>query len=117
MTGPIWRLSYLINISRVFYRTGINEYNVDGIKTIHAEVNASKKVKKSDNIKKIIFVVYRTNKTGTSLLCSKPCKHCLKTAFFSLKKKNYIIDRLYFFNKYHKLSFYNNRTIMDILNL
>ena len=116
MGTPIWSHLLLIKNSRVFYGTGINEYNVDGIKTIHAEVNACKKVKKTDNKKKIIYTVYRTNKAGTNLLCSKPCFNCLKTAYFTMKRKNYIISRFYFFNSKNELDFYKTKEIKKILN-
>ena len=53
---------------------------------------------------------------GTELLCSKPCHNCLKTAYFTLKKKNYIISRFYFFNRNNELDFYNAKKIKSLLN-
>ena len=106
----------LIKNYLVFYgNDGINEYNVNGIKTIHAEINAINKIKKSNNNRKVIMVVYRTNKTGSNLLCSRPCLHCLKQSFIQLYKKNYCIYRFYFFNESNKLEYYTKSNIQDII--
>ena len=64
----------------------------------------------------MIYTVYRTNKMGTELLCSKPCHNCLKTAYFTLKNKNYIISRFYFFNSDNQLDYYNTKKIKKLLN-
>lgn len=95
----------------MFYGRGINHYNVEGIKTVHAEVSSVLNLKKSDNKRKVYAIVYRTNKTGTSLLNSRPCKNCLSKTYFLTRKKNYVIDRFYFFDENSKLCYYNKKEI------
>ena len=72
-------------------------------------------MKKQDKLKKVIAVVYRTNKTGTSLLNSKPCLHCLMKTYYHTRKKNFLIDRFYYFNEKSELCFYNQQKIKELV--
>ncbi len=78
---------------------GVNRYNThESIKThsIHAEVDAVMKLKKSDNKKKINVIVFRTNKQGNCCLMAKPCDNCLWSLEKISRQKNYIIHRIYY---------------------
>lgn len=72
------------------YSYGINQYNIDfKFNTIHAEVDAVKKLKKNNKQKKVNMIVFRINKDEKQLCNAKPCINCIKTIQNELKKKNY----------------------------
>ena len=80
----------LFIISIVFYAFGINRYNIDfKFKTIHAEMEAMNKLKKSEKTKKVSMVVFRVNNSGTKLCMAKPCQNCVCGISKILKEKNY----------------------------
>ena len=83
---------------------GSNEYNLDG--TIHAEVNAVNSLKYQFNKKVVNIIIIRTNKTATSLLCSKPCNNCIKTINKILEKKNYQLNKCYYVNYSGEIEYY-----------
>ncbi len=72
--------------------------------TIHAEVDAMLKlpIQKNNNKKKnkkINLAVFTTNKEGTILRMSKCCDNCLKSIHLISKRKNYIIDKIYYIDE------------------
>ena len=106
----------MIKVGIVFYGAEINEYNINnGIETVHAEVNACLKVKRTFNKKKVNICVYRTNKKGTKLMCSKPCLGCLRKTHRILSYKNYQIHRFYWFNEKGDIQFYNRNEINSLI--
>ena len=83
-------LGALFIISIVFYAYGINQYNVDyKFTSIHAEIDAVSKLKRSEKTKKINMIVFRVNNSGTKLCMAKPCSDCIKGIKRNLKYKNY----------------------------
>lgn len=48
--------------------------------------------------KKVDIIVFRTNKTASSLLCSKPCNNCIKGVYNTLYHKNYKLNKFYYVN-------------------
>ena len=91
----------MVNLISVFYSIGINHYNVDPknpIKTIHAEVDAINNLRRdsTNKRKKINLFVFRTNKSGTSLLMAKPCCHCMKYIHENIQRKGYRLHRIYY---------------------
>ena len=48
-------------------------------KTIHAEVDAIKKLRYSKTKKKIDILVFRTNLKGKELMMAKPCQNCINS--------------------------------------
>ena len=102
----------MIKAGIVFYGANINEYNVNNsVKSVHAEVNACLKVKKTFNERIVNICVFRTNKRGNKLMCSRPCLNCLKTSYRMLSYKNYKIHRFYWFNEDGKLCFYTRKQV------
>ena len=61
-------------------------------------MNAVKSLKYREKKKKVDIVVFRTNKTATSLLCSKPCCNCIKGVYNTLHRKNYKLNKFYYVN-------------------
>jgi len=83
-------LAVLFIIGIVFYAYGVNQYNIDlKFNTIHAEVDAVNKLKKSEKQKQINMIVFRVNNSGTKLCMAKPCINCVRQIKISLKQKNY----------------------------
>lgn len=83
-------LVVLCIIGIVFYAFGMNRYNIDlKFKTIHAEMEAMNKLKKSEKTKKVNIVVFRINNAGTKLCMAKPCKNCVCGIKRTLEEKNY----------------------------
>jgi hypothetical protein len=106
----------LIKAGIVFYGTNINEYNVaNSIKSIHAEVNSCMKVKRTFNRKKVNICVYRTNKQGNKLMCSRPCLNCIKESNKILAYKNYQIHRFYWFDEDGHIQFYTRKKVNEII--
>lgn len=93
----------------VFYGTGVNEYNLNN--TIHAEMNAMKSLKKQIKTKKVDIIVFRTNKTASSILCSKPCQNCINGIWKTLIQKNYKLNKLYYINYDGEVEYYKSSTI------
>jgi len=52
------------------------------------------RLKKSQKKCPINLIVFRTNNKGDKLMMAKPCKNCLHTIDFTLKKKNYNLKKL-----------------------
>tara|TARA_B100000900_G_scaffold300910_1_gene259472 strand:+ start:500 stop:787 length:288 start_codon:yes stop_codon:yes gene_type:complete len=74
----------------MFYAYGINRYNVDyKFTSIHAEIDAVSKLKKSEKTKKVNIIVFRVNNSGTKLCMAKPCCNCINGIKRGFKKKNY----------------------------
>lgn len=74
----------------VFYAFGMNRYNVDlKYTSIHAEIDAVRKLKKSEKTKKINIVVFRVNNSGSRLCMAKPCCNCVNGIKKALEEKNY----------------------------
>jgi len=67
--------------------------------TLHAEVDAMLKLPYQKKIKKINLAVFTTNKKGDILLLSRCCDNCLKSIDIIAKKKNYIVDKIYYINE------------------
>jgi hypothetical protein len=117
MEKLIWKRSCLINACNVFYGQNINEYNIaNSIDTVHAEINTCHKVKPSSKKKEIIMCVYRTNKKGDRLMCSKPCLNCLRQSYKILSYKNYKITRFYWFDECGQIQFYNHKRIIGLIS-
>ena len=93
----------------VFYGTGVNEYNLDN--TIHAEMNAMKSLKKQIKTKKVDIIIFRTNKTASSILCSKPCQNCINGICKTFKQKNYKLNKLYYINYDGDVEYYKSSNI------
>lgn len=67
--------------------------------TIHAEVDAMLKLPYQKKIKRINLAVFTTNRDGTILRMSKCCRNCLKSIDVIAKKKNYIVNRIYYIDE------------------
>lgn len=116
MVNPTWKLSCLTKVCIVFYGQNINEYNIaNGIGTVHAEVNTCHKVKPSHKQKEVIMCVYRTNKQGNRLLCSRPCLNCLRQSYRILSYKKYKISRFYWFDESGHIQHYNHKKIQKLI--
>ena len=64
--------------------------------SIHAEVDAVRKLKSSDNTKKVDILVFRTNNQGNTCLMAKPCTNCMHCLYQTCFRKNYKINRIYY---------------------
>ena len=67
--------------------------------TVHAEVDAMLKLPYQKKKKRISLAVYTTNRSGTLLCMSKCCKNCLKSIDIIAKRKNYIVNRIYYIDE------------------
>lgn len=67
--------------------------------TIHAEVDAMLKLPYQKKTKRINLAVFTTNRHGTILRMSKCCHNCLKSIDVIAKKKNYIVNRIYYIDE------------------
>ena len=67
--------------------------------TIHAEVDAMLKLPYQKKIKRINLAVFTTNREGTILRMSKCCHNCLKSIHVIAKRKNYIVNRIYYIDE------------------
>jgi len=77
-----------------YYSYGINQYNIDfKFNTIHAEVDAVKKLKPSLKPQRVNMIVFRINRKNKNLCMAKPCISCIQYISKFLKKKNYILNR------------------------
>jgi len=70
-----------------------------------------KSLKKQIKTKKVDIIVFRTNKTATSLLCSKPCQNCINGVWNSLKNKNYKLNKFYYINYLGEVEYYKTSNI------
>lgn len=83
---------------------GYNKYNIDNRSSIikpnnvHAEVDCCMKLKinKSSKKIKVNLIVFRTNKKKNRLLLAKPCNNCIKTMYYLIEKKGYILKGVYY---------------------
>ena len=64
--------------------------------TVHAEENAVRKLSKSEKLKPIDVVVFRTSKSGNDLLMAKSCNNCKSTMVHILRLKNWKPRKLIF---------------------
>ena len=83
---------------------GANYYKVDKT-TIHAEIDAVKKLRtheKKKKMKPIILVSFRFNRDG-ELKNAKPCHHCVTALKIILKMKNYRVSNVIYSNNDGKL--------------
>ena len=107
MDMPILGVQLFRPIKRiiVFYAFGHNQYNIsnkaccNNNDSIHAEVDCVQRLKKCHKIKEISIIVFRTNKSGSSLLNSKPCDNCIKTINSILIYKNYKLKNIWYTNE------------------
>jgi len=67
--------------------------------TVHAEVDAMLKLPYQKRKKQISIAVYTTNRKGTALCMSKCCQNCLKSIDIIAKRKNYIVNKIYYIDK------------------
>ena len=92
-------LIFLIK-SYVFYKTGINYYNVENkkLKTRHAEVDVLQKLRptKTKKLKNINLLVFRTNNKGNKLMNAKPCQSCLNYYKKNINRKGYRLKNIYY---------------------
>ena len=80
----------LFTIGIMFYAYGINRYNIDlKFSTIHAEMEAVNKLRKSEKNISIKMIVFRVNNSGTDLCMAKPCENCVRGIRRTLRRKNY----------------------------
>ena len=88
----------------MFYAFGVNQYNInlkaseDNKDCIHAEVDCIQKLKKSQKPQPLNIIVFRTNNKGDKLMMAKPCINCENCINFTLKRKNYILKKIYYTN-------------------
>lgn len=89
----------------MFYAFGVNQYNVSfkasakNNDCIHAEVDCVTNLKKSEKPQPLNILVFRTNNKGDALMNAKPCQNCLKSIDFNLKRKNYVLKKIYYTNE------------------
>jgi len=50
-------------------------------------------------MKRINLAVFTTNRDGTILRMSKCCSNCLKSIDIIAKRKNYIVDKIYYIDE------------------
>jgi deoxycytidylate deaminase len=82
------------------YTFGYNKYEMTlNHGTIHAEVDAMLKLPYQKKVKRINLAVFTTNRDGTTLRTSKCCQNCLKSIDIIAKRKNYIVNRIYYINE------------------
>lgn len=91
----------------MFIVLGIINYDIDlGVKrcpfprTVHAELDASMKLKPSHKKRKekVSLVVFRTNRKGDNLMMSKPCNNCIIKTHKILNRKGFNLKSIYYTN-------------------
>lgn len=88
---------WVMSKSVVFYAYGYNKYEMSmNHDTIHAEVDATMKLKKSDKLKPIDVFVFRIDKTFEKNMLAKPCENCINYMKINLARKNYKLRKIYF---------------------
>ena len=97
---------FSLNHSIVFYAAGMNLYNVNNIqsKTIHAEVDAAKKLKYTSKTKHINIFVFRTDDKGITCKMAKPCNNCMNSLYKICSQKNYKIKNIYYTDSFGTVS-------------
>jgi deoxycytidylate deaminase len=88
-----------------FYAFGYNKYNLYGTtRTIHAEIDAIKKLKKNyGKSKSLIVLIFRISKNGTRILLGKPCQNCISKLNYTLRKKKYRLSHIYYTTYQHTI--------------
>ena len=82
------------------YAFGYNKYEMTlHHGTVHAEVDAMLKLPYQKKTKRINLAVFTTNRDGNVLRMSKCCSNCLKSINIIAKRKNYIVDRIYYIDE------------------
>jgi deoxycytidylate deaminase len=108
INGHAYIGAYIITNSCNIYSTGYNKYDIDlgrrirNIpKTVHAEIDACMKIRKSlkNKKEKVSLVVYRTNKRGDCLLMAKPCFNCITNSKQILEYKGYKLCNIFYTNE------------------
>lgn len=84
----------------MFYGWGYNKYEMSvSHDTLHAEVDATMKLKKSQKLKPIDVFVFRIDKTFTKTMLGKPCYNCVKYMQINFIRKNYKLRYIYYTSK------------------
>jgi len=68
-------------------------------KTVHAEVDASMKLKISTKQKKVYLLVLRTNRRGDCLMMAKPCMNCIRKSTKLITDKGYKLKGILYSNE------------------
>jgi hypothetical protein len=76
-------------------------------------MNAVKSLKYQIKTKKVDIIVFRTNKTATSILCSKPCQNCINGVSKTLNQKNYKLNRFYYINYDGDVEYYKSSNLPE----
>ena len=98
-------LPVLLTNGRGFYGIGHNKYNIDmktsitNPKTVHAEVDASMKLRITKKQKKVYLLVLRTNRRGDCLMMAKPCDNCIKKSTKLINDKGYKLKDILYSNE------------------
>lgn len=84
---------------------GYNKYNIDNKTSlvqpnnVHAEVDACMKLRYNKNPekkKKVNLIVFRSNPKKNRLLMAKPCNNCIRTMYYLIEKKGYILKGVFY---------------------
>tara|TARA_B100000900_G_scaffold149053_1_gene126513 strand:+ start:124 stop:567 length:444 start_codon:yes stop_codon:yes gene_type:complete len=84
---------------------GFNKYNTHNRTRIehpgncHAEVDACMRLKFNEEPqkkKKVNLIVFRSNSKKNRLLLAKPCNNCIRTMYYLIHKKGYILNSVYY---------------------
>ena len=79
------------------YNTDLNSKFRGSIpQVVHAEENTVNRLRRSEKIKPIDIIVFRTNKSGNDLLMAKSCSNCKNIMNKVLTQKNWKPRRLIF---------------------
>ena len=82
------------------YGFGYNKYEMTlDHGTVHDEVDYMLKFPYQKKMKRINLAVFTTNRDGTILRMSKCCSNCLKSIDIIAKRKNYIVDKIYYIDE------------------
>ena len=68
-------------------------------KTVHAEVDACMKLKRTKKHKKVHLLVIRTNKKGNCLMMAKPCDNCIRKSTKLITDKGYKLKGILYSNE------------------
>ena len=81
-----------------FYAFGYNKYNLYGTtRSIHAEIDAIKKLKKNyGKSKSVVVLIFRISKDGSQILLGKPCDNCTSKIVNTIKQKKYSLYNIYY---------------------
>lgn len=79
----------------MFYGIGINSDRKKSCLwgSLHAEIDALRKIRRFEKTRRVDIVVIRVNRTG-GLLLSQPCSNCIKKMRYFERYKNCVIDKI-----------------------